>query len=200
VYSGESSYSVTIGRIHRDLPVVRISPDLWIASNAKLILGDVDLLTEAAALLAEKVARKRPDIILTAEAKSIALAYELSRRLKLKLFIVARKSVKAYMGEHVSQKVRSITTEVDQELHLTREEMTSLHGKRVCLLDDVVSTGGTLRTLESLVAKARGTVVCRATIWREGPWYRKSDLVYLDTLPVFVRKKSRLPRDSEVQG
>jgi adenine phosphoribosyltransferase len=165
---------------------------MWIASDAALILGDVELISKAAELLAKKVRRKPTDVVLTAEAKSIALAYELSKRLGHERFIVARKSLKVYMGDHISQKLRSITTSSDQELVLTKEEMTCLAGKKVCLLDDVVSTGGTLKALEALVANAGGIVTCRAAIWREGPWYRGSDLVYVDALPVFVDQDSPL--------
>lgn len=179
-------HTVKLGDLHRDLPVVKVSPGLWIASDAELILGDTEFISKAAELLARKLSRKRVDVVLTAEAKSIALAYELSRRLQHSRFVVARKSLKTYMGDHVSQKVRSITTEKDQELVLTKEEMSSLAGKRVCLLDDVISTGGTLKALEALVARARATIACRAAVWKEGPWYKGSGVVYLDTLPVFT--------------
>jgi adenine phosphoribosyltransferase len=174
---------------------------MWIASDAALILGDAEFISKAAELLAKKVRKKHTDVVLTAEAKSIALAYELSRRLGHERFRVARKSLKAYMGDHISQKLKSITTSSEQELVLTRDEVTCLAGKKVCILDDVVSTGGTLKALstggtlkalEVLVANAGGTVACKAAIWKEGPWYKGSDLVYVDTLPVFVDQNSPL--------
>ncbi len=164
---------------------------MWIASDAELVLGDVEFLTTAARLLSNKVKRRRSEVILTAEAKSIPLAYALAKRLGHERFIVARKSLKAYMGDHVAQKLKSITTKTDQELVLTREELAHLSGKRVCLLDDVVSTGGTLSALEVLVVEAGGKVACKAAVWKEGPWY-KSDLVYVGVLPVFVDDPKRI--------
>jgi adenine phosphoribosyltransferase len=192
VYSGEKSYRVKLGGLQRELPLVKVSAHIWIASDAALILGDVELISKAAELLAKEVRRKPTDIVLTAEAKSIALAYELSKRLGHERFIVARKSLKAYMGDHISQKLRSVTTDSDQELVLTREEMACLAGKKVCLLDDVVSTGATLKALEVLATSAGGTVACKAAIWREGPWYKDSDLVCVAALPVFVDRDSPL--------
>jgi len=191
-YSGEKSLLVNLGGLRRELPLVSVSPHLWIASDAGLILGDVAFLSRAAELLAGKLRRKRVDVVLTAEAKSIALAYEVSKRLGLARFLVARKNLKAYMGDHVSQKMKSITTSSEQQLLLTNDEMDALSGKRVCLLDDVVSTGGTLNALDALVARAGGAVACKAAIWREGPWYKDPNLVYVKILPVFVDRDSPL--------
>jgi adenine phosphoribosyltransferase len=191
-YSGEKSYRVKLQGLDRELPLVKVSTHMWIASDAALILGDAEFISKAAELLAKKVRKEHTDVVLTAEAKSIALAYELSRLLGHERFIVARKSLKAYMGDHISQKLKSITTSSEQELVLTREEVKCLAGKKVCLLDDVVSTGGTLKALEVLVASAGGTVACKAAIWREGPWYKGSDLVCVGTLPVFVDRHRAL--------
>jgi adenine phosphoribosyltransferase len=191
-YSGQKSYRLKLDGLQLELPLVKVSPHLWIASDAELILGDVEFIEKAAEVLSKKVSRLRADLVLTAEAKSIALAYALSKKLGHRRFVVARKSIKAYTGAHISQKLRSITTSADQALILTKEEIVSLSGKRVCLLDDVVSTGETLKALEVLLTKAGGIVSCKAAIWREGPWYKDSDLVYADVLPVFVEKGSAL--------
>lgn len=191
-YRGQKSHRVNIGSIRREFPIVNVSPGLWIASNAEFVLGDAPLVTKSAELLSRKLRSRRIDVILTAEAKSIALAYELSRRLGLERFIVARKSLKAYMGEHLSQKLSSVTTKGEQELILSEDEIRYLTGKRTCLLDDVVSTGGTLDALEKLAREAGCIVACRAAIWKEGPWFEAGDLVFLDVLPVFVGRGSPL--------
>ncbi len=185
-YSGESVYVVRLGNLCRTVPVVQIQPHTWIASDAALILGDVGFLSKAAALLAKKIRPMGVDAVLTAEAKSIALAFELSKRLGTDRFVVARKSIKSYMGDYASQKLKSITTKAEQELLLTKEEMQWLSGKRVCLLDDVVSTGATLDALQLLAKSAEAIVACKAAVWKEGPWYKGQDLVYIQALPIFV--------------
>jgi adenine phosphoribosyltransferase len=191
-YRGEKSYRVNIGGVRREFPIVNVSPGIWIASNAEFILGDVPLVAKAAELLSRKLSRRRVEAVLTAEAKSIALAYELSRRLGLERFIVARKSLKTYVGEHLSQKLSSVTTKGQQELILSGDEIRYLSGKRTCLLDDVVSTGGTLDALEKLAREAGCIVACKASIWKEGPWFDAGDLVFLDVLPIFVDRSSPL--------
>ena len=185
-FRGQRRYVARLGRLRKTLPVVQIQPHTWIASNASLILGDVAFLSEAADLLAKKIRPLGLEAVLTAEAKSIALAYELSRKLGTDRFVVARKSIKSYMGGYASEKVRSITTKAEQELLLTKEEMEWLSGRRVCLLDDVVSTGATLSALQELARKAGAVVACKAAIWKEGPWYKDEDLVYIGILPIFV--------------
>lgn len=193
-YAGETSYRVRLGDVRREFPIVKVSKGLWIASNAEFILGDVPLVAKGAELLSAKIGPQGVEAVLTAEAKSIALAYELSRRLGHERFIVARKSLKAYMGEHISQKLRSVTTDADQELVLSRDEISYIRGKKVCLLDDVVSTGGTLAALERLAEAAGALTTCKAAIWREGPWYTEKDLLFVDVLPVFVARDDPLLR------
>jgi adenine phosphoribosyltransferase len=193
-YAGETFYRAVLSGLERDLPLVEIEAGMWIASDAELILGDVEFISRGALLLSEKVKHFGPEIVLTAEAKSIALAYELSRLLGHDRFVVARKTLKAYMGDHLSQEVRSITTRSVQRLLLTKEEIGYISGKRVCLLDDVVSTGATFKALEAIARKADAETVCRAAIWKEGPWYDETDLVYLDLLPVFVSDSNELSK------
>jgi adenine phosphoribosyltransferase len=196
-YAAQRSYRVEFSGISRELPLVRIRPGVYIASDAGLILGDVEFLSKAAQVLARKMKGLDIDMILTAEAKSIALAYELSRRMGFDRFMVARKSAKAYVGSYFSQKVKSITTESEQQLLLTKEEMRSLSGRRVCLLDDVVSTGATFAALGAIAKKADATVVCRAAIWKEGPWYTEEGLVCLGVLPIFVTDDNPLANLTE---
>jgi len=185
-YEGQREYVVRLDGLRWSLPVVKIRPHTWIASNASLILGDVAFVSKAAELLGKRVRSRGVEAILTAEAKSIALAYELSKELGIERFAVARKSLKAYMGKYASQKVSSITTKTEQELLLTDEEIRWLSGRKVCLLDDVVSTGATLRALEALAERAGAVVGCKAAVWKEGPWYKARDLIYIQTLPVFT--------------
>ncbi len=193
-FTGQKEYLVRIAGLERKLPVVQIQPHTRIASDAALILGDVEFLTRTAELLAKKIRPFRVDAVLTAEAKSIALAYELSKRLQKSRFLVARKSIKSYMSDYAAEKLKSITTSVEQELLLTKEEMRWLSGKKVCLLDDVVSTGATFNALHELVKKSGGEVGCKAAIWKEGPWYTQDDLVCLGVLPVFVSDGSPLAK------
>jgi adenine phosphoribosyltransferase len=199
-YAGQRFHRAVLPGLERDLPLVEVEPGLWIASDADLILGDVEFLSRSAQLLSKKVAVFDPEVVLTAEAKSIALAYELSRWLGHERFVVARKTLKAYMGDHLSQSVKSITTSSEQRLLLTRDELGYISGRRVCLLDDVVSTGATFRALGSMTSEAGGDVVCRAAIWKEGPWCDEADLVFLGLLPVFVSDANELSNLVSGQG
>jgi adenine phosphoribosyltransferase len=185
-YRGQKSYTIDIGGVVRELPLVKVSEDLWIASNADLILGDIEFIQAAAELMLDKVRRYDPEILVTPEAKAIAFAYELAKKLGHKRLVIARKSLKAYMTDYLIEECSSITTKAEQVLILVKEDVDRIRGKRVCLIDDVVSTGGTITALERLVERAGGIVVCRAAIWIEGPWY-EGDLIYLDELPVFMR-------------
>jgi len=195
-YTGQRSHRVVLSGVSRELPLVRIKPGVYIASDADLILGDVEFLSRAAELLAKKLRKIDIDVVLTAEAKSIALAYELSKRLGLGRFVVARKSVKAYVDDYFAQRVRSITTKSDQQLLLTGVELAELAGRRVCLLDDVVSTGATFAALEAITKKAGGRVVSRAAIWREGPWHAAKNIICLGVLPIFVTKDNHLSKQT----
>lgn len=188
-YRGQQRYRVEIGEVVRELPVVNIDEGIWIASDAEVILGDVEFICGVARMLADKIKPFSPEIIVTPEAKSIALAYEAAKSLGHRRFIVGRKSVKAYMSAPLIEEVRSITTREKQVLVLTREDAEMIRNRRVCILDDVVSTGGTINALERLVKRAGGTVTCKAAIWVEGPWYSGDDLIYLSELPIFIDEK-----------
>ena len=144
--------------------------------------------TRQAEIMAEKIKPFNPELLITPEAKAIAFSYEVAKQLTHRRLIIARKSIKAYMADYLVEEVKSITTREKQLLVLVREDAELLAGRRVCILDDVVSTGGTLKALENLVKRAGASVVCRAAIWVEGPWY-EGDLVYLDELPIFVDQR-----------
>lgn len=188
LYNGESTYRVRIGDIVRELPIVKVEEGLWIASDADLVLGDVEFVLHAAELISKKVEPLSPDVIVSPEAKALPLAFQVAKNLGHSKIVFARKSVKAYMSDYLLVEVKSITTNEKQTLVLTRGDAEYLEGKKVCLLDDVVSTGGTLRALESITNKAGGKIVCKASIWIEGPWY-EGDLMFLGELPVFVNEE-----------
>lgn len=186
-YKGESFYETEIAGLKRRLPIVKVGENTWIASNAGLVLGDVEFIEAAASSVASLIKPYRPDVVVTAEAKALALAYEVARRLGHDRFVVARKSVKAYMSEVLVEQVKSITTQKPQVLVLTKEDAELIRDRRACVFDDVVSTGGTVRALENLVGRAGGQIVCKAAIWLEGPWCLDRGIIHLAELPVFKR-------------
>ena len=205
IYAGQEFHVVRLFGLERRLPVVNVGGGVWIASDAELVLGDTEFIAAAARKIAEMVKPYAPEVVVTAEAKSIALAYELSRALGHRRFVTARKSVKAYMGSCLVERLTSITTKGEQILVLTEEDASYVAGKRVCLFDDVVSTGGTMKALRRLVERAGGKVVCEAAVWKEGPWY-EGELLFADVLPIFVEEskveelKGALRRDDREGG
>jgi adenine phosphoribosyltransferase len=186
-YVGQEKYIIKIGGLVRELPVIQVSNDIWIASNADLILGDIEFIQTVADLLSDRIKVFNPEIIVTPEAKAIAFAYEVAKKIGHKKIVIARKSVKAYMRDYLLEECSSITTKGSQVLIFVKEDVERVRNRRVCIIDDVVSTGGTITALERLVKKSGGEVVCKAAIWIEGPWYT-GELLYLDELPVFMKK------------
>jgi len=178
-----NSYTLKVAGLARELPVIPITDKLCIASF--VILGDAELVEKAAEALAGKL--PPVDAIVTAEAKGIPLAYELSRRLGLGRYVVARKSVKPYMAAPLLHKVVSITTQKEQVLALDRADAEFLRGKRAAIVDDVISTGESLRALEELVGLAGGIVEAKAAILAEGDAAGRDDIVFLEKLPLFPR-------------
>ena len=173
-------YKLKICGLERDLPIIKISDDLKIASF--VLLGDAELAEKAGYELSKKI---DADIILTAEAKGIELAHEIARNLEEKFFIVARKSEKSYMHNPVSVEVNSITTANTQKLFLDFKDAEKIKGKRVALVDDVISTGQSIAALEALVEKAGGKVVQKLAILAEGDAADREDIIYLEKLPLF---------------
>jgi len=190
-YNGQEYYIIRLNNLVRKLPIISIENGVWIASDAELVLGDVEFINRISREMAELIRPFKPEVIVTPESKAIALAYEIAKNLNHKRFIVARKSVKTYMKEYLVEKVKSITTKEEQTLILTNNDIASIKNHRVCIFDDVVSTGETMNALERLIKKAGGIIVCKASIWREGPWYKDSDLLFLDILPIFVSKERK---------
>jgi adenine phosphoribosyltransferase len=154
LYRGQESHKVCVAGIIRYLPLVQVDEGLWIASNGGIIFGDIEFISAAARAIVERLKPLKPDIIVTPEAKAIAFAYEVAKSLGHKRLVVARKSIKAYMKDYLVEEVKSITTRERQIMILTKEDVGEVSGKRVCILDDVVSTGGTINALEKLVKRA----------------------------------------------
>lgn len=177
-----STYSLKVAGLERELPLCHVSDSLDIA--AFIMFSDVELTIACAKALSEKVPEF--DVIVTAESKGIPLAYEMSRQTGKK-YIVGRKSVKLYMTNSIGVTVKSITTEGEQKLYFSKEDADEVAGKRVLILDDVISTGESLRALEELVRAAKGSIVCKAAVLAEGAAADRTDIVFLEKLPVFPR-------------
>ena len=175
------TYTLHVAGLTRELPVIKLSYDLSIASF--VILGDTEIVRKTAPIIAKKL--PEVDFIVTAEAKGIPLAYEISKVLNLNEYVVARKSVKAYMEEPIEVEVNSITTTNSQKLYLNNQDAKKIKGKRVALVDDVISTGQSLKALERLVEKAGGKVLAKAAILAEGDAKDRKDIIFLEALPTF---------------
>ncbi len=176
-------YELSLGGVKRTLPFIAINDELAFASF--VILGDTELVAACAPRLAEKIGQV--DAILTAEAKGIALAYEISKHLGMKEFIVARKSTKTYMKNVVSASVHSITTKGEQHLYLDGADADKMKGKKICIIDDVISTGESLHALEELAKNAGAIVVKKAAVLAEGDAADRGDIVFLQKLPLFKK-------------
>ena len=175
------TYTLHVAELTRELPIIKLSYDLSIASF--VILGDTEIVRKTAPIIAKKL--PEVDFIVTAEAKGIPLAYEISKILNLNEYIVARKSIKAYMEEPIEFEVNSITTTNSQKLYLNNQDAKKIKGKRVALVDDVISTGQSLKALERLVEKAGGKVLAKAAILAEGDAKDRKDIIFLEALPTF---------------
>ena len=173
-------YTMKIAGLERDLPVCPINENLSIA--AFVIFGDVEM-TVAAATELLKIAPPH-DIIITAEAKGIPLVHEMARQNQETSYIVARKGIKLYMKEVFSVELRSITTDKKQTLHIDSAEAALLRGRRILIVDDVISTGESLRAVEKLVIKAGGNIVGKMAVLAEGDAHLRDDILYLEYLPL----------------
>ena len=175
-------YELHVAGCTRQLPIMNISDTLAIAGF--VILGDTEIVTRTAEELAKKVP-EGTDIILTAETKGIPLAHEMARVLGMKKYIVARKSVKAYMEDPICVEDESITTMGKQRLYLSQDDVDLIRGRKVLLVDDVISTGESLKAMETLVKKAGGVVAGKAAILAEGDAAKRDDILFLEKLPLF---------------
>lgn len=180
-------YDLEVCGVKRKLPIVRVSDSLEIASF--VILGDCELVCETAKELIKRL--PQVDVIITAEAKGIPLVHELSRLMNMKKYYVARKSIKTYMVNPFVTEVYSITTQKKQILCLDEEEAKEISGKRVLIVDDVISTGESLKAMETLVKRAGGIIAGKAAILAEGDAAMRDDIIFLEKLPTFEVKRSR---------
>ena len=174
-------YTMNIAGLKRDLPLCRVNDDLYI--GAFVIFGDVEL-TVACARDLLKVAPEH-DILITAESKGIPLVYEMARQHGEKRWLLARKAPKLYMRNILKCEVRSITTDANQVLYLDGDDAAYMCGKRVLIVDDVISTGGSLIAVQKLVEQAGGIVVGKMAILAEGDAQKRDDIIYLEKLPLF---------------
>lgn len=177
-----ATHRIEIEGVERDLPLFEVAPQLRIAVFN--LLGDTEVVRAAAAGLARALERIEADALVTAETKSVPLVYELAGRMG-KPWIVLRKQYKPYMGETVTAETVSITTGHPQTLHLDEKDRPLVEGKRVVLVDDVISTGSTLDGMREVVRKAGGEVAAEAAVFTEGDADQVEGIVALGHLPLF---------------
>lgn len=176
-------YSMKIAGLDRNLPLCKLNDELQIA--AFVIFGDAELTVACA----EELLKKAPefDYIITAEAKGIPLAHEMSRQSGKKYF-VARKKPKLYMTGVFDAIVNSITTEGEQHLYLDTAEAEQIKGKKILIVDDVISLGESLKAVQSLINQAGGNIIGNMTVLAEGDAADRTDIIYLERLPLFDKE------------
>ena len=175
------TYDIDIAGLKRSLPICRVTDDLYI--GAFVIFGDVELTVHCAAELLKRAPDY--DYLIAPEAKAIPLLYEMARQSAAEKYFLARKKAKAYMQGVFEVKVQSITTAGEQTLVIDTEEAKQMEGKRMLLLDDVISTGESMRALETLVERAGGIVAGRMAVLAEGDAAKRDDIITLAPLPLF---------------
>ena len=175
------TYPMHVAGLQRDLPICRVNDSLYI--GAFVIFGDCELTIACARELLLRAPEY--DYMITAESKGIPLVYEMARQHGDKKWMLARKGQKLYMQNCVGVEVQSITTASVQHLYLDGADAQLMAGKRILIVDDVISTGESLAALEALVKKAGGEIVGRMAILAEGEAQQREDLIYLEKLPVF---------------
>ena len=177
------TYTMTIAGLKRELPICKVNDDLYI--GAFICFGDAEVTEAAAAAMLKKLEGIEYDYLFTAEAKSIPLIHEMARQSGAKKYFIARKGPKVYMPDPISVADQSITTLAQQMLYLGSDDAALIKGKKIVIMDDVISTGESLKALETLVEEAGGIICGRMAVLAEGDAQERSDLVYLEKLPLF---------------
>ena len=176
-------HEMKIAGLRRELPICSINDKVDIA--AFIMFGDVELTVASATELLAKCPEF--DVILTPEAKSIPLAYEMARQ-SGKPYLVARKGMKLYMTDPIEVSVKTITTANEQHLFISSEEADRIMGRRVLIVDDVISTGESLKAVEALISKSGGNVAGKVAVLAEGDAANRDDIIFLEPLPLFIKE------------
>ena len=177
------TYPMEIAGLKRELPLCKITDDLYI--GAFICFGDAELTVACARDLLKLVPAEEYDYLFTAEAKSIPLIHEMARQSGAEKYFIARKGAKAYMPDPLCVEDKSITTAGTQKLYLGRDDADLIRGKRILVIDDVISTGGSLLAMETLIKEAGGTVAGRIAVLAEGNAAERTDIKFLAPLPLF---------------
>ena len=178
-----ATYTMHVAGLTRELPICKVNDELYI--GAFIMFGDAELTVECARELLKLAEDIEYDYLFTAEAKSIPLIHEMARQSNAKKYFIARKGPKVYMPDPISVDDQSITTLSLQKLYLGSDDAVLMQGKKVLIVDDVISTGGSLKAMEALVEKAGGAVAGRMAVLAEGGAAERKDIVFLQKLPVF---------------
>lgn len=176
-------HQISIAGLTRELPLCKVNDDIYIA--AFICFGDAELTQACAREMLKLVPREDYDYILTAEAKGIPLGHEMARQAGMRKHFVARKSVKNYMPDPIVVDDESITTKGLQKLYLGSDDAAMIKGKRILLVDDVISSGGSLKAMEALVELAGGIVAGKIAALAEGNARKRDDIKFLDWIPLF---------------
>ncbi len=180
----QKAYSIEIAGVKRELPLCPVTDDLYI--GAFVMFGDVEITVAAARELLAKAPEH--DIMITAESKGIPLLHEMARQSGVNDYIVARKGPKLYMQDIHTTYVNSITTEARQMLCISGDDSKKMKGKRVLIVDDVISTGESLKALEKLINEVGGQIVGKMSVLAEGDAINRDDVIYLAPLPLFDKE------------
>ena len=177
------TYTMEVAGLKRELPICKVTDDLYI--GAFICFGDAELTVACAREMLKLVPADSYDYLFTAEAKSIPLIHEMARQSGAEKYFIARKGAKAYMPDPLCVEDKSITTAGTQKLYLGRDDADLIRGKRILIIDDVISTGGSLLAMEALIKEAGGTVAGRIAVLAEGDAAERTDIKFLAPLPLF---------------